>query len=85
MPALGFEHSGTTIDISNPKSHYLDIIGKLTYIRLSDINCWASARQAISPRLVGGSSLFNGRTPDLVRPQVYLCIPVTYSFLIIFK
>ena len=41
MSALGFEHSGTTSDDENPKSHYQDMLGKLTYIRLSDINCWA--------------------------------------------
>ena len=66
MPALRFEHSGTTSDNSNPYSHYQSILGKLTCIRLFDIDCWASARQAISPRLVERSSLFNGGTPDLV-------------------
>ena len=41
MSALGFEHSGTTSDDENPKSHYQDMLGKLTYIRLSDMNCRA--------------------------------------------
>ena len=43
MSLLGFKHCGTTSDDSNSKSDYQDILGKLTYIRLSDINCRVSA------------------------------------------